>query len=152
MRWARSRGLLALPGGQQRVAPPQVVADQAQLLTLGDELEHVGADVVDERDPRLGDQQRADVGVAARERRRRVHHGGRGGPDEVLGRHPVDVGVVDDGDVPRAEPLDQVFRPAIGAGGAHDDAAPDRSRTLVRYCSMAIGTRAPTGPPGRTSP
>ena len=116
-------GLLALPGGQQGVAPPQVVADEAQLLTLRDEVEDAGADVVDERDPRLGDEQRADVGVAARERRRSVHHGRRGGPDEVLGRHPVDVGVVDDGDVPRAEPLDQVFRPAIGAGRAHDGAS-----------------------------
>src|ERR1051326_5457634 len=35
--------------------------------------------------------------------------GGGGGPDERLGADPVQVGVVDDGDVARAQPLGEVL-------------------------------------------
>jgi hypothetical protein len=58
-----------LAGSEELVAAPQVVPDEAQLLTLSEEVEDLGADVVDERDARLGDEQRAHVRIAAGERR-----------------------------------------------------------------------------------
>ena len=145
-------GLLAAAADQELLAPPQVVADEAQLLPLVDEVDDLGPDVVDERDARLGDEQRPDVGVATGERRRSVDDRRRSGPDQVLGRHPVDVGVVDHGDVTGAEPLHQFLRPAVGAGGAHDDLARIDLELWLGVLLDGHRVFAPTGRPGRTSP
>ena len=62
--------------------------------------EHLRADVVDQRDPGAGEQLGAEVGVAAGDERRRVHHGhARRASTQRLGGDPVEVEVVDDRDV-----------------------------------------------------
>ena len=77
-------------------------------------------DVVDEQHARAHEAQRTAVRVAAGDRRRRVHHRDDPGVDQPVGRDPVEVGVVDDGDVTRLEPLGEVLRALAHPGAAHD--------------------------------
>ena len=80
--------------------------------------EHVLAHVVDERDTRVDQQLRAEVRVAPAHADRRVHHGGHLPADQGVGGDPVQVGVVDDGDVAGAQPLGEVLRPAVQTRGS----------------------------------
>ena len=68
------------------------------------------------------------------------------GLDQLLGRDAIDVGVIDDRDVVRGQPLDQVLRPAVQLGmagqldEAHwDSAAPSESLTRNRQTTAGSG-------------
>ena len=84
-------------------------------------------DGVDQRDPGLDEDQRAEVRVAAADRRRGVHHRRDAGLDEPLGGDAVEVLVVDHGDVAGLDPAARrsfvrrstraVPAPAGGRGG-----------------------------------
>jgi hypothetical protein len=78
-------------------------------LAVPDVLEQVGADVIDERDARVEQQLRAHVRVAPADAHRGVDHRGDLVLDERLRADPVQVGVVDDGDVAGAQPLGEVL-------------------------------------------
>jgi hypothetical protein len=65
---------------------------------------------VDEADPGARQHQRPGVRILAVGRRRRVHHRRDPAGDQLLGRDPVDVHVVDHGHVARLQPLHQVLR------------------------------------------
>ena len=68
--------------------------------------------------PGADDDLRAEVRVAAGRRAGGVEHRGGLARDERLGRDAVDVEVVDDGDVPGAQPLGQRLGPGVDAGRA----------------------------------
>ncbi len=57
---------------------------------------------LDEAHARAGEQHRPGIGIAAGRKRRDVHHRGDPAGHEVLGRQPVEVRVIDHGDLPRA--------------------------------------------------
>src|SRR3712207_1137356 len=82
--------------------------------------QHVGTDVVQQRDPGLVDDLRPEVGVAAGDAAARVHDGSRPAGDERLTRDRVDVRVVDDRDVARLQALGEVLRPPVDARRAGD--------------------------------
>ena len=81
-----------------------------------------GADLVDEGDAGRGQQEGPEVGVAAGDGPGGVDDRRRLGPDQALGRHPVEVLVVDHGDLARQQPGDQVLGPAVDPGPAGGDA------------------------------
>ena len=57
------------PGDDHAVAQ-DLVADDLDLVALVEAVEDVAADVVDERDAAAREQERADVGVGSRDRRK----------------------------------------------------------------------------------
>src|SRR5438046_104489 len=59
------------------------------------------------------ERERPQVREAPRRRGRDVDDDANAGLDELLGGDAVDVGVVDDRDVVRAEALDEVLRPPV---------------------------------------
>jgi hypothetical protein len=75
---------------------------------------------VDHRDTRLEQQLRAQVGVTPGNADRGVDHGRDLAPDQFLGAHAVQVGVVDNGDLAGVEALGDVLRPAIHARDSHN--------------------------------
>jgi hypothetical protein len=86
--------------------------------SLADLVHQERADPVEQRDARLDEDQRAEVRIAAADRRRRVDHGGHPRGHEPLGGHTVEVLVVDHGDVAGARTRDQVLRPPVDARDA----------------------------------
>ena len=78
--------------------------------------EQVGPGLVDQRDARLQQQLRPVVRVAPADARGRVHHRGDLAADQRVSADPVQVSVIDDGDIAGAEPLGQVLRPAVHPG------------------------------------
>src|SRR5205807_5754500 len=64
-------------------------------------------------------QERAHVGVAPRYRSGAVDHRHHLRLHELLGRHPVEVLVVDDGDVARVQALDEVLGATVDARRPH---------------------------------
>ena len=68
-------------------------------------VEDVGADLVDQRDPGRGQQERAHVRIAAGDEGAALTTAPTSASMSVLGRDPVEVVVVDHGDVARLEPL-----------------------------------------------
>jgi len=88
--------------------------------TVRDLDQHVLPDPVDDRDARVEQQLRAEVGVTPGDADRGVDHGRDLAPDKLLGAHPVQVGVVDDGDLAGAEALGDVLRPLVDARDSHD--------------------------------
>ncbi len=70
-------------------------------------LEKLSTGHVDQADPGPGEHQRSGVGVATVGGLRGVQHGTHAGRDQLLGRDPVDVEVVDDRNVAGPEALDQ---------------------------------------------
>ena len=107
-----------VPGGDQLVATPDLGAFDTNLLALAQAVEHVLTGSVDERDAGLHDANRAAVRVAARDRLTGVHDRGYAGSDEPFRGDPVEVPMVDDGDVARLEPLHEVLGPAVDASRA----------------------------------
>ena len=105
-------------GGHHLPVADDVAPVDPQGVALADAVHHLGADLVDERDAGRGQQEGAEVGVAAGDGAGRVHHRRRLGPDEPLGRHPVEVLVVDDGDLARLEAGDEVLGAAVDPGPA----------------------------------
>ncbi len=75
---------------------------------------------VDQPDPGPGQHQRPGVRVGAVGGGRGVDHRGDAGGDQLLGRDPVDVDVVDHGDVARAQAFDQVLGALAEASGPFD--------------------------------
>ena len=95
-------------------------ADRGALLDGG---EHVAADVVEQRDAGADQDLGTEVGIAAGDAGRGVDDGGDLAADERVGADPVDVDVVDDGDVAGAQPLGEVLRAAVQPDGAGDAGA-----------------------------
>lgn len=91
-------GVLQHSLGHEGVAEVHGAVLDPQRLALADRHD-VGTEVVDEHDPRVDQDARAEVRVASRDRLRGVEHSGGLGGDERLGSHTVDVEVVDHGDV-----------------------------------------------------
>ena len=110
-----------------------------QPLALAQQLEGVALFDVDQQHPGAGEHQRPGVRVAAVRGRRRVEHGPHAGRDQLLGRDPVDVEVVDDGDVAGREPLDQVLGAAAEPGDALDRPRPGPRRSAVRAAQGSDG-------------
>ena len=81
------------------------------------------ADVVEQQDPVLDQPLRPEVGVAAGGRAGGVEHRGRTDPHQCFRGDPVDVDVVDDGDVPRLQALGERLRACVDP----DDAGPGAS-------------------------
>ncbi len=96
----------------------QGVAVQPDGLALADLVEHLGADIIDQRDARLDQQLRAEIGVPAADAGGRVDHGRHLQADQRLGADPVQVSVVDDGDLARLQAPGQVLGPVIKASEA----------------------------------
>ncbi len=70
-------------------------------------------DVVDQRDAGVHQDAGSQVRVAARDRRDGVDHRRHPGLDQRLGADPVQVGVVDDGDLPGPQSLGEVLGAAV---------------------------------------
>ena len=121
----RAPGRAATSWSAIRTVPPSI----AQPVAVVEQLEEAGARGIDEADPGPGQHQRPRVGVLAVGGGRGVEHGGDPGRDQLLGRDPVDVEVVDDGDVARAQLLHQVLGALSQAGGPVD--------RRVRACPVA---------------
>jgi hypothetical protein len=104
---------IAVVGEEPVAVEPQVCA----LLAAG---EHVLADVVEQRDAGGDEDLGAEVGIAAGDAGRGVDHRGDLAVDQRVRAHPVDVDVVDHGDVTGLQPLGQVLRAAVQPDGAGD--------------------------------
>ena len=109
---------LPQPDGDETVADVDPVAVEAQAIPFVHLVEQQRADGVDERHAGLGEDQRPEVRIAAADRRRGVHDPAHAGVHEALGGHPVEVLVVDHGDVAGPQPRHEVLRPAVDAGDA----------------------------------
>ena len=93
---------------------------QAYGVALAQPTEHVRAYVVDQGDAGVDQDLRPEVGVAPADARRDVHDCGDAAAHERLGADPVQVDVVDDGDVAGLEALGEVLGPPVDANGAAD--------------------------------
>ena len=89
------------------------VALDPDRVALAEPLEDALAEVVEERDAGLDQHLGAEVRVAAGDRRLGVEHRRDADGDQRVGGDPVEVDVVDDRDVARAQPA----RPAAWSGG-----------------------------------
>jgi hypothetical protein len=98
------------PFDQDAVASDHGAAADGHGVAVGELLEQRGVHRVHERDAGTGQDQRPGVRVAAAGRGRDVDHCLHAALDEVLGRHAVEVGVVDHGNVLRRQPADEVLR------------------------------------------
>ena len=124
------------------------VAVDGDRRPLVDRLHHLGADVVDQGDAGLAEQQRPEVRVAAGDRGGGVDHRHRGGVDQRLGRHPVEVLVVDHRDVAGLQALDQPLGAPVDPGDAGD--RPVRVGAASRTAPTAAAVDAVTwSAPGR---
>src|SRR5580693_7179269 len=85
---------------------------------VGDPGQHLRADVVDDRDPRVEEEPWTQVRVPPGDRLRGVHHGGDPAGDQLVGGHAVQVGVVDDRDVTWLEPAHQDLGLEVDPGHA----------------------------------
>ena len=95
---------------QDAVGPDHGAAADRHRVAVGELLEQRRVHRVDERDARAGQDQRPRVRIAAAGRRRDVHDRLHAALDEILGRHAVEVGVIDHGNVLRRQPADEVLR------------------------------------------
>jgi len=86
---------------------------QADDLPLGHLAEHLGTDGVKQWDARLHQQLRPVVGVAPADARGHVHHGRDLPVQQRVGADPVQVLMVDDGDVTWRKPLGEVLGAAV---------------------------------------
>jgi hypothetical protein len=116
----RLRGLQDPLGDRVTVRAVQHLAVESHLIAFGDAGEHLAAGVVHQRDAGLDQEPRAEVRVPAGARLGRVDDGGDLAGDELVRAHPVQVGVVDDRDVARAQPLHQLLGPLVHARHADD--------------------------------
>ena len=97
--------------GEARAVPEEARAADGQPLTVRDLLEELAVGDVDQAHAAADEEQRPGVRIAARLRRRDVDDDAHARLDELLGGDAVDVGVVDDRDVVRAEPAHELLRP-----------------------------------------
>jgi hypothetical protein len=127
------------------LARSSVTILDAQDVALVDALHHLTAGVVDERDARLDQPLRPEVGIATRDRRHGVDHGYGPAGDEAIGRHPVEILVVDHRDLTRLEPLDEVLGATVDARGAHNRRGRRRAPTSkhpLDQCATSARRRA----------
>ena len=103
-------GFEQLAGREALAAAPHLAASEHDRVAVLQALEQAVAGHVDERDAGLRDEQRAHVRVAAGARRRAVDDAGDAAGDEIFTRDAVEVAMVDDRDVARPQPLDEVLR------------------------------------------
>jgi hypothetical protein len=87
-------------------------ADRDQ-LTLVEVVEEIGARRVDQPHASAHEREWPRVREASGLRRSHVHDDADARLDELLGGHAVEIGVVDDRDVVRRQPLDEVLRPPV---------------------------------------
>ena len=106
------------PHGSEALPDEQPVARQSDDVTLAHLGHQQGADPVDQRDAGLDQDQGPQVRVPAADRRRGVDDRRDPGVDQTLGRHAIEVLVVDHGDVSRLGPGHQVLRPPVDASDA----------------------------------
>jgi hypothetical protein len=111
-------GPKAPAGRQARTVAEDVRAADDERLALADLVEEVRPRGVDQADAALDERERAGVREATRRRRGDVDDDANAGLEQLLGRDAVEIGVVDDRDVVRREPLDEVLRAAIEPRGA----------------------------------
>ena len=109
-----------VPATEQLAVAPDLAGLDAQDVTLLHEVHELGPDVVDQRDARLHDADRAAVRVPARDRLRAVDHRDDALLDEAVGGDAVEVAVVDHRDVARLQARDHVLRALVGMGRALD--------------------------------
>ena len=102
-------------GGDQLVAAPDLGAVDANLLALVQAVEHVLTGTVDKRDAGLDHSDRPAVRVPARDRFAGVHDRAHARSDEAFGGDPVEIAVVDHGDVARLQALHEVLGPPVDA-------------------------------------
>ena len=108
-------------------------------LAVAQQLEGVARRDVDQQHPGAGEQQRPGVRVAPVGGLRGVDHRPHAGRDQLLGRDPVDVEVVDDRDVAGTQPLDQVLGAAPEPGGALDRPVRRTPRCAARAAQGSDG-------------
>ena len=108
-------------GGDHLALAGHVAPLHPQDVALDDAVHHLGAHLVDQGDAGRGQQEGPEVGVAAGDGAGGVDHRRRLGPDEALGRHPVEVLVVDHRDLARLEAGDEVLGAAVDPGPAGGD-------------------------------
>ena len=92
----------------------------ATRLTVGDRLEQPRAGGVDEADAGADELERARVREPPRAGRRDVDDGSDARFGELLGGDAIEVDVVDDGEIPGSQALDEILRSAAEPGRAHD--------------------------------
>jgi hypothetical protein len=115
-------GVLAPALPEDVLAPVDRAALDADRLALAQPVEQLVAQVVDERDAGLDEHLGAEVRVPAGDGRFGVEHRRDPGGHQGVGRDPVEVDVVDDGDVPGPKPTDEPLRPAVEPRGTGDHA------------------------------
>jgi hypothetical protein len=129
------------PSLRQQAAPAQhLTALDDDRITVAKLLEERSRGGVDEAHPGLGQQQRPRVRISTGRERGDVDHRAHAARDEIFGRYPVEVGVVDHSDVSRSQPLDEVLRLASQTRGAVD-----------RGGGLRLGKRTTAQPRARTA-
>ena len=128
-------------------APERSVDDLDRLSFLQD-LQHLGPDGVEKRNPGANDADRSAVGVTARDRLGSVHQRGDTPSYEALGGDAVEVAVVDHGDVALLEATHQILGATVDACRStytrlsgplllHRERAPDRTDSAASRSSAA---------------
>ena len=110
---SEAAGELELPG----VDDAFVQADPAAVFDL---VQGLGADVVDQRDAGVDEDLRPEVGETPGDRRRRVDDTDDPGGDERVGGGPVEVDLVEHGDLARLDAPHEGVGTAVDAGRARD--------------------------------
>ena len=107
----RPRAISRSPSRDDAVVDPDplAVADRGPVLR---------AEVVDQQDAGVRQHAGAEGGVATGDEPHPVDDGGDLRVDELLGGGPVEVEVVDDGDVAATQPGQQAAGPPVDLGGA----------------------------------
>jgi hypothetical protein len=154
-------GLEDVARHEARTVPVDPCAAHGQQLALTHLVEQLGAGRVDEAHAAADERERARVREAAGLGGGDIDDDAHAGLDELLRRDAVDVRVVDDGDVVRGQPLDEVLRPPVElrvAGvldEAHGACTADRNlsppsircsssrRSLSASCSMRVCVGSP---------
>ena len=106
-------GVESALGEQRTVRCVDLAAVQGELIALVRRAEDLVADVVDQHDPGVHQDARTEVGIAAGHRRHGVDHRAHPRLDQCLRADPVQVRVVDDGDLARPEPFGQILGPPV---------------------------------------
>src|SRR5699024_5633593 len=130
------RVVLPGAGGDGPVLEEHLVPGDRELLAVADLLEDGGAQAVDQHDAGVHEDPRTGVGVPAGGGGGDVEHRGRLPLHEGLGGDPVDVLVVDHGDVAGLEALGEVLGALAEARGAREGGA-HRSAPRPALCAAA---------------
>jgi hypothetical protein len=98
----------------------QGVAVDGDLIAVAHVPEGVLADRVQQRDARLDQQLRPEIRIPPRDGGLRVDYGPHARRHQRLGGNPVQVDMVDEGDVAGPQPADESLGPAVRPRGADD--------------------------------